>query len=243
MRRHGSIDLYGANFEISLYATLDKAQALRNSFPSTFISYRKKNQVILPELNDFSLTPIGTPDGKFWEIKKKTKKKNSHFSILGDFWEKFIFSSLPESLMDEFPASKVHLQPIRNWVWSTGEIHPFQGERREGGLLKNSTYQLTWAQNPVRHPELSISQQDVPSKDTIIFELPASKHLPEEQTFWGTDPLGEPSSTLELSSLLNVWEILYFGSHSWHLNGRLLRHFDNRYCEQYLYLRASTKLL
>ena len=137
--------------------------------------------------------------------------------------------------MDEFPASKVHLQPVRNWVWSKGEIHPFRG-----GRLKNSTYQLSWAQNPLRHPELSISQQDFPSKDTIIFELPASKHLPEEQIFWGTDPLGAPSSTLELSSLLNVWEILYFGSHSWHLNWRLLRHFVIRYCEQYLYLRAST---
>ena len=85
--------------------------------------------------------------------------------------------------MDEFPASKVHLQPIRNWVWSKGEIHPFQGERGDGGRLKNSTYQLFWAQHPLRHPELSISQQDFASKDTIIFELPASKHLPEEDIF------------------------------------------------------------
>ena len=60
---------------------------------------------------------------------KEKKKQNSHFSILGDCWEKFICSSFPESLMDEFPASKVHLQPIRNWVWSKDEIHPFQGER------------------------------------------------------------------------------------------------------------------
>ena len=105
----------------------------------------------------------------------------------------------------------------------------------EGGRLKNSTYQLFWAQNPLRHPELSISQHGFPSKDTIIFELPASKHSPEEQIFWGTDPLGAPSSTLELSiasSQDNVWEILYFGSHSWHLNGRLLHHFVTRYCEQ-----------
>ena len=85
--------------------------------------------------------------------------------------------------MDEFPTSKLHLQPIRNWVWSKGEIHRFQGERGEGAHLKNSTYQLSWAQDPLRHPELSISQQDVPSKDTIIFELPASKRLPEEQIF------------------------------------------------------------
>ena len=34
-------------------------------------------------------------------------------SILGsrDCWEKFISSSLPARLMEEFPASKVHLQP------------------------------------------------------------------------------------------------------------------------------------
>ena len=97
-------------------------------------------------------------------------------------------SPLPASVMNEFPASKVHLQPIGNWVWSKGEIHPFHAERGgggrgEGGRLKNSTYQLFWAQNPLRHPELSISQHGFPSKDTIIFELPASKHSPEEQIF------------------------------------------------------------
>ena len=42
-------------------------------------------------------------------------------------------SPLPASVMDEFPASKVHLQPIGNWVWSIGEIHPFHAERGGGG--------------------------------------------------------------------------------------------------------------
>ena len=32
-------------------------------------------------------------------------------NILGDFWEKFICSSLPARLMKRFPASKGHLQP------------------------------------------------------------------------------------------------------------------------------------
>ena len=32
-------------------------------------------------------------------------------SILGDCWGKFICSSLPARLMEEFPARKVHLQP------------------------------------------------------------------------------------------------------------------------------------
>ena len=50
------------------------------------------------------------------------------------------------------PTSKVHLQPIRNWVWSKDDIHPFQGERGEGGRLKNSTYQLSWAHHPLKHP-------------------------------------------------------------------------------------------
>ena len=31
----------------------------------------------------------------------------NHFNILGDCWEHFICSSLPATLMEEFPASKV----------------------------------------------------------------------------------------------------------------------------------------
>ena len=68
----------------------------------------------------------------------------------------------------------------------------------------------------------------------IIFELPASKHLPEEQIFWGTDdwvPLHLLLNSIA-SSQDNVWEIT-----------PLLHHFVTRYCVQYLYLRASTKLL
>jgi len=70
--------------------------------------------------------------------KKKVKdtrkrKKNSHFTISGGCWKKFICSSLPARLMDEFPASKVHLPPIGHWVWSKGEIHSFQAERGGGG--------------------------------------------------------------------------------------------------------------
>ena len=72
--------------------------------------------------------------------------------------------------MDDFPASKVHLQPIGNWVWSKGEkFTPSKRKGGEGGRLKNSKYQLFWAQNPLRHPELSISQHDFPSKDTITY--------------------------------------------------------------------------
>ena len=74
--------------------------------------------------------------------------------------------------------------------------------------------------NPLRHPEMSISHQHFPSKDILIFlNLPASKILPEEQIFWGTDPLGAPPCSvnrrLNLRSikclriawlfLINIW--------------------------------------
>ena len=53
------------------------------------------------------------------EILRKRPKNNKAWinlsetilSILGDCWEIFICSSLPARLMEEFPASKVHLQP------------------------------------------------------------------------------------------------------------------------------------
>ena len=51
-------------------------------------------------------------------------------------------------------------------------------------ILTNST------KNLLRHPELSISQQNFPSKGKL--NLQASKNLPEEQIFWKTDPLGAP---------------------------------------------------
>ena len=52
--------------------------------------------------------------------------------------------------------------------------HHGEGER----FLTNSTGQLFWTSNPLRHPELSISQQHFPSQDISFFpNLPASKHL------------------------------------------------------------------
>ena len=53
------------------------------------------------------------------EVLRKRPKNNNRaqiklseaiFSILGDCWEKFICSSLPARLVEEFLASKVHLQ-------------------------------------------------------------------------------------------------------------------------------------
>ena len=66
----------------------------------------------------------GAPDGKFWEKGLKPTAKwiklfEAILSIFGDCWEKCIRSSLPARLMEEFPASKVHLQPA---TWLTGKF-------------------------------------------------------------------------------------------------------------------------
>ena len=63
------------------------------------------------------------------DILRKRPKNNSKawiklcesiLSILGDCWEKCICSSLSARLMEEFPASKVHLQLA---TWLTGTFH------------------------------------------------------------------------------------------------------------------------
>ena len=43
----------------------------------------------------------------------------SHFNHFGDCWEKFTCYSLPARLLEEFPDSKVHLQPA---TWLTGKF-------------------------------------------------------------------------------------------------------------------------
>ena len=78
---------------------------------------------------------------------------------------------------------------IGNWVWPKGYIHPFSGGWGEG--LRGF-----WQ---IAHSSYSTHQI---TSDTTIFQfprtlfclnLPASKNLPEEQIFWGTDPLGAPA--------------------------------------------------
>ena len=62
-----------------------------------------------------------------FEKRPKTNNKGwiklseAHLSILGDCWEKLICSSLPASLMEEFPASKVHLY-VHPETWLTGKF-------------------------------------------------------------------------------------------------------------------------
>ena len=110
--------------------------------------------------------------------------------------------------MKEFPANKVHLQPAiwltgkfssrrmsrpywPVWVWSQGKIDPFSW-RGGGG-------RGFWQQHVAAILD-SYSQQHFHSKDILFFpNLSASKNLPEEQIFWGTDPLGAPVCSQETS--------------------------------------------
>ena len=65
---------------------------------------------------------------------------------------------------------------IAKWVWAKGDIYPFN----EGGGGRGKRFRTNY-----RQPELTISQQHFPSKDTFCFfaNLPASKNSPEEQIF------------------------------------------------------------
>ena len=66
--------------------------------------------------------PRTTDRGTQREILRKRPKNSNKawiklskaiLSMLGVCWEKFICSSLPARLTEEFPASKVHLQPLQ----------------------------------------------------------------------------------------------------------------------------------
>ena len=58
---------------------------------------------------------------------------------------------------------------IAKWVWAKGDIYPFN----EGGGGRGKRFRTN-----NRQPELTISQQHFPSKDTFCFfaNLPASKN-------------------------------------------------------------------
>ena len=61
----------------------------------------------------FSIFSFCTPPGNIygWPL----------LSILGDFWEKFICSSLPARLVEEIPASKVHLLTCNLTYWEVSQ--------------------------------------------------------------------------------------------------------------------------
>ena len=60
--------------------------------------------------------PTGNFEKKTWKQQQSMKP---FFSILPDCWEKCICSLLPATLLEEFPASKVNLQPA---TWLTGKF-------------------------------------------------------------------------------------------------------------------------
>ena len=72
---------------------------------------------------------------------------------------------------------------LGQWVWLKDAIHPFSAGVG-GRFLTNNTWELFYTSNTLRHPQLSFSQQHVPSKDILLLpHLPASKNMPEEQIF------------------------------------------------------------
>ena len=132
--------------------------------------------------------------GSQQEILRKRPKNNNKawiklseaiLSILGDFWEKFICSSLPARLMEEFPASKVHLQRYN--------LQPDLLGSFPADVCPDITSQFGCDHRPKLIP-LDTLNGPFPSKTFLqrTLNLPASKNWPEEQIFWGTDPLGAP---------------------------------------------------
>ena len=150
------------------------------------------------------------------------KLSETILSILGDCWEKFICSSLPARLMEEFPASKVHLQPPTSltgkfpskrksrhywpvWLWTQGNFSPSVGGSWGGGggvvggwvseIAHTSYSRHQRTKSPQTSWTVYFPATISPFKDILFFpNLPASEKLPEEQIFWGTDPLGAPVS-------------------------------------------------
>ena len=85
-----------------------------------------------------------------------------------------------------------------NWVWPKGYIHLFSGgwgERLRGfWQIAHSSYSTH---------QITSDTHNFPISKDILFcpNLPASKNLPEEQIFWGTDPLGAPVRGTEQGSI------------------------------------------
>lgn len=66
-------------------------------------------------------------------------------------------------------------------------------------FLKNNPHQLFYTSQLLKNPQLSFYQHHFPSKDILLLQIfQPAKNLPEEQTFWETDPLGAPVLLLSL---------------------------------------------
>ena len=143
----------------------------------------------------------GAPNGKFWEkgLKPTTtsvKLSEAILSIFGDCWEKMYPFLTPRKTDGRVPnqqgttynlqpdllgsfAEDVYVQTLNYgplWVLPKGKIQTFSWGVGGGG----------WSFWHITHSSYSRHQ--------ILFlpHLPPSKNLPQEQIFWGTDPLNFP---------------------------------------------------
>ena len=147
------------------------------------------------------------------EILRKRPKNNKAWinlsetilSILGDCWEIFICSSLPARLMEEFPASKVHLQPATcNLTYSEVSQQTYvnillgnlgvdvrQNWGRGGG--GDSSY----SGHQINLYTLNCPRDTFLPRTYYFFQIsqPAKMCLKNryfEEEFWGRGPLGAP---------------------------------------------------
>ena len=168
----------------------------------------------IPIACGLSLICTTTLRGTQREILRKRPKNNNKAWIkfsetilrnLGDCWKKV---SVPHSQQDWWKSSQpATLQPA---TWITGKFHRAQ-------------FRSWVASNPYKKPVAAILDFKSPLTPWIIFfpatlsfqgllflpHLPASKNVPEEQIFWGTDPLGAP-----VHLPLRIWSDTVFSLHN-----------------------------
>ena len=127
---------------------------------------------------------------------KSSQPSRSHTTCNLTYWE-----VSPADIIGQFGCDhRANFSPsvggvgegsIENWVWRKGKIHLFS-EGGEKTFLTNSTYTYTsYSRHQITSSTLNcLFPSNTLLKDSLFFpNLPASKNLPEEQTFWGTDPL------------------------------------------------------
>ena len=78
---------------------------------------------------------------------------------------------------------------IGNRVGHKGDIHPFSGGRRDK-QIEHTSYCIH--QIPCDTLNCVLPSNTLLPRTLIFPNFPASKTWPEEQIFWGTDPLGAP---------------------------------------------------
>lgn len=108
-------------------------------------------------------------------------------------------SNLANKIPDTGSSTSKYCSLRQLSVISSASLHSSGALTRGKRILTNNTSRLFQKSNNLRHPELYFSQQQFPLKDTSLPpHLPASKNLPEEQIFRGTQiHLGAPKQASE----------------------------------------------